>query len=98
MSFAYNTPIQFVPGIGWRTANVMHTLGIHTVGQLNKIPENILIELFGPSIRSILHMVGFTVRPVQQHTDAVTVSTRTQTEKPTWRKRLQIATRVMSLL
>lgn len=104
MSFAHNTPIQFVPGIGWRTAQVMHTLGIHTVRQLHTIPENILVELFGPSIRSVLSLVGFDRGTLRQHiqTEKTRVAKQPQavtvTEKPTLRKRLRLASQVLSLL
>lgn len=54
MSFAKNTPVQFIPGVGWRTAKVLHELDLHTAGQLNYMPEKVLVELFGPSIRSVL--------------------------------------------
>lgn len=57
MSFSNNTPIQYIPGIGWRTAKVMHELGIHTSGQLQNMPESVLIELFGPSIKSVLQTI-----------------------------------------
>lgn len=100
MSFAQNTPIQFVPGIGWRTAQVMHDLGIHTVGHLDHIPENILIELFGPSIRSILNLIG-RVAPTKHvgptPDDAAPEQYQTK-PKTSFTKRLRIATRVMSLL
>jgi hypothetical protein len=74
----------------------MHTLGIHTVGQLHNIPENILVELFGPSIRSILTLVGFTQKPVREVARVRTADVTA--EKPTLRKRLRLATQVMSLL
>lgn len=57
MSFATNTPIQYLPGIGWRTATIMHKLGIHTAGQLDNIPEGVLVELFGPSITAVTRIV-----------------------------------------
>lgn len=57
MSFSTNTPIQYIPGIGWRTAKVMHELGIHTSGQLQNMPESVLIELFGPSIKSVIKTI-----------------------------------------
>lgn len=69
MSFANNTPIQFLPGIGPRTAKVLHDLGVHTAGQLTTVPENMLIELFGPSIRSVVKFV--TVRPVTHATPPI---------------------------
>lgn len=57
MSFASHTPIHFLPGIGPRTAAVLHRLGVHTAGQFLSIPENVLIELFGPSIRAVTAVV-----------------------------------------
>lgn len=57
MSFSTHTPIQYIPGIGWRTAKVMHQLGIHTAGQLQNMPESVLVELFGPSIQSVIDTV-----------------------------------------
>lgn len=51
MSFAQNTPIQYLPNIGNRTAKILHQLGVHTAGQLKSIPEEMLVEIFGPSIR-----------------------------------------------
>jgi nucleotidyltransferase/DNA polymerase involved in DNA repair len=103
MSFAQNTPIQFIPGIGWRTAEVMHDLGIHTVGHLGHIPENILIELFGPSIRSILNLVGQAApaRRVGPTPDdaAFRASNNTPAKsKPSFTQRLRIATRMMAML
>lgn len=57
MSFSKHTPIQYLPNIGWRTAKVMHELGIHTAGQLQHMPESVLVELFGPSIRNVLQLL-----------------------------------------
>ena len=57
MSFASQTPIHVLPGIGPRTAAVLHRLGVHTAGQFSSIPENVLIELFGPSIRAVTSVV-----------------------------------------
>jgi nucleotidyltransferase/DNA polymerase involved in DNA repair len=57
MSFASNTPVKYLPGIGWRTARILEQLGIHTAAQLCSIPEAMLVELFGPSIRSVLRNV-----------------------------------------
>ena len=46
-------PIEMLPGIGLRTAKVLRTLRIQTVGQFKQIPEEVLVELFGPSIRTL---------------------------------------------
>lgn len=61
MSFAQNTPIQYLPNIGNRTAKILHQLGVHTAGQLKSIPEEMLVEIFGPSIRlttSYVQLIG----------------------------------------
>lgn len=46
-----NVPINLLPGIGCRTAKVLQKLEIKTIGQFKQMPEKILIELFGPSIK-----------------------------------------------
>lgn len=54
LSATSNVPIEFMPNIGKRTAKVLRSLGIGTIGQFVQLPERLLIELFGPSIRSTL--------------------------------------------
>lgn len=101
MSFAYNTPIQFLPGIGWRTAGVLHELGVHTAGQLSRVPDQMLIELFGPSIRSVLKFIE--VKPVSV-TNAGSIFTATRedvpqrTEKKSLLQRLRLAAQFVSVL
>ena len=101
MSFASNTPIQFIPGIGNRTAEVMHTLGIHTAGHLYRMPEGVLIELFGPSIRSVLAtMARLTATRSTTNKEKIEVTrayTATVTKQPFW-KRLQLAAQFLSVL
>jgi len=48
-------PIEFLPGIGRRTAKVLHKLEIKTIGQFKQMPEQVLIELFGPSIKTVYY-------------------------------------------
>lgn len=50
-------PIDMLPGIGRRTAKVLHAFQIHTIGQFKSVPERVLIELFGPSIRAPYYSV-----------------------------------------
>lgn len=57
MSYASNTPIQYLPNIGNRTSKILHALGVHTAGQLKSIPDEMLVELFGPSIRQTTQIV-----------------------------------------
>lgn len=49
-----NTPIQYIPGIGRRTARILHQLGVHNIQKFEEIPTNVLVEIFGPSIRSVV--------------------------------------------
>lgn len=46
-------PIELLPGIGQRTALVLKQLEIKTIGQFKQMPEKVLVEIFGPSIRSV---------------------------------------------
>lgn len=48
-----NLPIEYLPGIGWRTARILKKLDIFTIGQFKQVPEKMLVELFGPSIRMV---------------------------------------------
>lgn len=49
-----STPIDFVPGVGKRTAQVLHQMGVHTVRQLADIPDGVLEHIFGPSIQVVM--------------------------------------------
>lgn len=46
-------PIEMLPGIGTRTAKVLKKLEIKTIGQFKQMPETVLVELFGPSIKKV---------------------------------------------
>ncbi len=46
-------PIEMLPGIGRRTAKVLRSMHIRTVGQFKTLPEKMLVEIFGPSIRTL---------------------------------------------
>lgn len=96
MSFAKNTPVHFLPGIGSRTAQVLHDLEIHTAGQLNNVPDKILIELFGPSIRSILNMLEITPKP-KNSTPAILRQTTSKTKKGLV-QRLRLASQFVMML
>lgn len=48
--FSINSPIQQVPGIGRRTAQVLFRLGITTVGDFVRMPDLLLSNTFGPSL------------------------------------------------
>lgn len=85
MSTTSNVPIEFLPNVGKRTAKVLRSLGVGTIGQFAQLPERVLIELFGPSI-----LTTFTDEaPVQQPTE--------KRHLPLL-KRLQLATQLVTLL
>ncbi|EKD78301.1 MAG: hypothetical protein ACD_41C00372G0009 [uncultured bacterium] len=46
-------PIEMLPGIGRRTAQVLRTMHVYTVGQFKTLPPALLVEVFGPSIRQV---------------------------------------------
>jgi len=48
-------PIELLPGIGRRTAYCLKKLEIKTIGQFKQMPEQVLVELFGPSIRTVYY-------------------------------------------
>ncbi len=105
MSFANNTPIQYLPGIGWRTANVLNDLGVHTAGQLHRIPESVLVELFGPSIRTITRNVQISnVDLARSESNRFAARTQKQDDeaftehKMPFGKRLRLATQFLSVL
>lgn len=95
MSFASNTPIHFVPGVGRRTAKILHELGIHTAGQFRLVPEGVLVELFGPSIRSLVSHMQVT-KPMYQTTSTVE-DPSTQQKQPLF-KRVQQAWQFVAML
>lgn len=102
MSFADNTPIHFIPGIGQRTAAVLHDLEIHTFGQFIRVPEQVLIALFGPSIKQVTGLVQHAPRTYTVKTPAIKKTAQSEqfwqkTGGSVWKK-IQMATRVMSML
>lgn len=95
LSTTSNVPIEFLPNIGKRTAKVLRSLGVATIGQFTQLPEQLLIELFGPSIRASL------TRPLV--VSNVPTGTEYNTEFSAKRKlpllkRFQLATQLVTLL
>lgn len=59
-----SVPIEMLPGIGKRTAKVLRAMQVKTIGQFKNVPEQMLVELLGPSIRqpySVVHTIEFVV-------------------------------------
>lgn len=78
MSYSYTStvPIEMLPGIGRRTARVLRTMHVCTIGQFKGLPLKMLMEVFGPSIKSLYQEVhGMqavrNVRPQQPATKMV---------------------------
>lgn len=93
-SHASTVPIQMLPGIGRRTAQVLHRLQIHTVGQFKSMPTQVLVELFGPSINGLHQAVqGFTVAPRPMKSQSVQ---KTVAALP-FGQRLRLATQLLML-
>lgn len=99
-----STLIDFVPGVGKRTAHILHQMGVHTVGQLSHIPEGVLEHIFGPSILQVLGIArapatfGQVIRKTK--TGVLTnQTTQAVTHAPVsiWKK-FQLAARVVSVL
>ena len=78
-----NIPIELLPGVGPRTAKVLKSLDIHTVSHFKKVPEKMLLELFGPSIVPV-H------RQVQNKTYSI--------KKRSFAKKIHLAMNFMSFL
>lgn len=93
MSFAHTStvPIELLPGIGNRTAKALRHLNVHTVGQFKQLPEQVLVELFGPSIRQVHNTVRGYQAPVKA---TPTISTT----KTSWIKKLRTASQLMMML
>lgn len=105
-----STLIDFVPGVGKRTAHILHQMGVHTVGQLSHIPEGVLEHIFGPSILQVLgiarekNLLGGPAtfgQVIRKTKTGVLTSQTTQavTHAPVsiWKK-FQLAARVVSVL
>ncbi|MBU0731423.1 hypothetical protein KKC88_00915 [Patescibacteria group bacterium] len=85
-----NIPIELLNGIGPRTAKVLKSLDIYTVAQFKRVPEKILIELFGPSILPIHRRVN---------NKRVTIKKRASApSKNSFFKKIQLATSFVSFL
>lgn len=102
-----STLIDFLPGVGKRTAQILHQMGIHTVGQLAHIPEGVLEHIFGPSILMVIGLARSkrlasspsTFAQVAQKQKLMQPTTHKVTHVPVslWKK-FQLAARVVSVL
>ncbi len=94
MSFSNSStvPIEMLPGIGFRTAKVLRSLDIMTVGQFKRMPEKVLVELFGPSIKPVHNYVHNKKRKVIKKVQPQ------QNNKLSFVKKFQVAAQFMMML
>jgi DNA polymerase-4 len=69
-------PVRALPGVGPRTGEVLHKMGIATLGQLAATPHEVLARVFGPDHAAGLlrRAVGIDASPVQEPGDPKSVS------------------------
>lgn len=102
------TLIDFLPGVGKRTAHLLHTMGVHTTGQLSSIPDGVLEHIFGPSIRQVQEFARKRGMPIDPADFSVVKRVMGKAEQPQehhtvmehislWKK-FQLAARVVSVL
>jgi DNA polymerase-4 len=69
-------PIQKVAGVGKKTAGQLTLLGINTLGDIHKFPENMLLERLGKFGRRLVQLAaGIDHTPVTPHTPPKSIST-----------------------
>ena len=87
-------PIEMLPGIGQRTAKILRQLGVATIGQFRRTPEQMLVELFGPSIRKVYAQVT----PAKQGQRSVSVRRSAKGEKTSWLQKVKLAQSFVAML
>ncbi len=76
LSFLHPLPVQWLPSIGSRAKDLLHSAGLSTIGQVARMPVNWLTELTG-SVAKQLHDYANNIdhRPVETNrSDAVSYS------------------------
>lgn len=86
-------PVDFLPGIGQRTANILKSLDIKTIGQFKSMPEGVLVEIFGPSIRKTYAKVCGGSR-LKQYKPIK----RKKKRAKSWYQKIHLASQIVSLL
>ena len=91
-------PIELLPGIGKRTAKILRSLDIRTIGEFKRTPEKVLVEIFGPSIRSLHHYVHSKSAKQVATGGRVHSRTRQKTMQRSWSQKIKFAASVLSLI
>ena len=97
MSFSTTStvPIDLLPGIGKRTAKVLRSLEIRTIGEFKTMPEKVLVELFGPSIRQVHQYVQGRTKSPNLHQQ---ITTTKVSSKPRSAGKLRRTMKMASLM
>ena len=76
--FIQNLPLKKIPGVGKVTQEKLHSLKLETLGDLQKIEENILIHHFGKYGKQLfLYAQGIDERPVEAERQRQQISNET---------------------
>jgi DNA polymerase-4 len=77
-AFLAPLPVSRLWGVGAKGERRLHALGLHTVGQLAQLPEEVLAGHFGAAGRQLFRLAhGQDDRPVVADRDAKSISTET---------------------
>lgn len=66
VSLVEHSPVYDIPGIGRRTAALLHHAGVTTVGTFAKLPDLLLEHTFGPSMPVLRRRVADMLRSSSQ--------------------------------
>lgn len=82
-TFLEGLPVEELPGVGRRTTELLHRFNIHRVGELARVPRELLVRTFGRR-GELLHDFarGHDPRPVLPVTAPRSVSRETSFERP----------------
>jgi DNA polymerase IV len=77
-SFIATLPVEEVPGVGRRACEILHGLGIRTLGQVRGVPEQLLIRKMGKFAHRLVELAcGRDFSVVTPRSDTKSVSTET---------------------
>lgn len=77
-AFLAPLPVKALWGVGAKTTDKLHSLGIRTIGELSRWPESDLVSRFGKHGRDLArHAKGIDNRPVQTEHETKSISKET---------------------
>ncbi len=82
--FIANLPVSELPGIGKSYERLLYEIGIKTIGDIAKLPKNVLIQMFGINGKKIWeHANGIDMSPVKIKEISKQISRETSFEEDT---------------